>query len=382
MSNVIEVSHLKEMNMQNVFGHSPLYGLDDVYTFFHDESNNSRKLYLTDVGFNDTPKNFILGGVCVKGKRELPKTDLLLRKLKIQPMAKEISFSEIAFGSYPKLLSAPNLRTVISWMLDNNVYLHYNCLNMLYWSIIDVVDSILIAIKQGFEKTQTYKNQLYKLAKQDINELAALLKKHSYPNISKVGCHAFMVELSEYLSKAARLEPASDYSLILSLVEKGVTLSELVFIQENESDELISSFDLIYTHKIYMYPNSTHNFDEEKEIQKRLDGKVFTCHAQKIEYQFLDSKQSLGIQLADVICGLMRSHFDFLDKSSEAEIVDAASSLNKRQKDTLVELNKLIAKSDQQSNSFLHWITPDQLRNKDRLFYVHALGLKATEKVI
>lgn len=374
MSSVIEVSHLKEMSVQNVFGHSPLYGLDDVYTFFHDESNNSRKLYLTDVGFNDTPKNFILGGVCVKGKRELPKTDLLLRKLKIQPMAKEISFSEVAFGTYPKLLSALNLRTVISWMLDNDVYLHYNCLNMLYWSIVDVVDSILIAIKQGFEKTQAYKNQLYKLAKQDVSGLAALLKKHNYPSISKGGCHVFMIELSEYLIKVARLEPTNDYSLILSLVEKGATLSDLVFIQENEPDELISSFDLIYTHQVYMYPNSTHNFDEEKEIQKRLNGKVFTYHGRKIEYQFLDSEKSLGIQLADVICGLMRSHFDFLDKSSEVEIVEAASSLNKRQKDTLVELNKLITKSDQQSNSFLHWIAPDQLRHKDLLFYAHSLG--------
>lgn len=56
-----------ELRSTSIAGHQ-LRNVDDVYTFYYDETNNIRKFHLVEDGFNvSDPGNFVLGGILHKG---------------------------------------------------------------------------------------------------------------------------------------------------------------------------------------------------------------------------------------------------------------------------------------------------------------------------
>ncbi|WP_151716286.1 hypothetical protein [Acinetobacter sp. TUM15071] len=58
----LDAEDFRRHGLQNIFG-DPLYGTDEKYNFYYDETNNIRSLYLTNNGTNAEFKNFVLGGI-------------------------------------------------------------------------------------------------------------------------------------------------------------------------------------------------------------------------------------------------------------------------------------------------------------------------------
>lgn len=56
-----------EQHRQMLIQHNHLHNTDGVYTFYYDESNNIRRLYLTESGLNVQPGNFVLAGIAREG---------------------------------------------------------------------------------------------------------------------------------------------------------------------------------------------------------------------------------------------------------------------------------------------------------------------------
>jgi len=77
-----------------------LYGLsvtDEARTFYYDETNNHRLVYLTDDGFNvPDPRFFVLGGVAHPGFKKAIDLNQLRRSMGIQPTTPEIKFDMVA----------------------------------------------------------------------------------------------------------------------------------------------------------------------------------------------------------------------------------------------------------------------------------------------
>jgi len=49
-----------------------LRGADDRFTFYYDETNNIRKLYLLETGFNVAKHdNFVIGGIVLREGQEI-----------------------------------------------------------------------------------------------------------------------------------------------------------------------------------------------------------------------------------------------------------------------------------------------------------------------
>ncbi len=128
--------------------HEKLECIDDLFTFYYDESNNIRKLHLTSKGLNvDKACNFVLAGIVHKGETHCADFDALRRSLNIQLSAKEIKLKHIGTGSFENILKSKKLGVLLKWLIDNNFYLHYFNLNVLYWSIVDIIDSIIDNLK-------------------------------------------------------------------------------------------------------------------------------------------------------------------------------------------------------------------------------------------
>ena len=128
-----------------------LYGLikaDKSYTFYHDETNNIRKLFIGSQGLNVAElKVFVLGGVVHEGAPHpidvVPLRAAMARRaaMRIQKTAPEIKLKHVAKGDFLAVLRSAKLATLLRWISDNDLMIHYHDLDPLYWSIVDIMDS-------------------------------------------------------------------------------------------------------------------------------------------------------------------------------------------------------------------------------------------------
>lgn len=373
---VLNAEKLRAGMLLNIFGEQSLYGLDEEYAFFYDETNNIRKFWIREDGFNERPKNFVLGGIVYKKSEPLTGFHELIKSLHIQKSAKEIKFNQLAAGSYLGVLNSKKLRTFLAWLIENGVFVHYNNFNILYWSLVDIVDSLWDEpeLRQYMPYVLHIKNELFNLANADLDRLVPILKKYRFPNVQRNLSSAFMMEFSDFLESVSK-KPNSDISeLVIYMVRKAANLTELPFIMDNKDNVLIDSFDSQFLRPLYMYPTSSHTFDKETEVQEALGSIQVEYMGQFVEYSFVDSLDCIETQLSDGICGLLGSHFNFLEDHSVEELIDIKQNLNPIQRQTLTLLSKLICISDAQSNGFMHRISPIDSAFKND-YFLHGRSL-------
>ncbi|MGZ5055553.1 MAG: DUF3800 domain-containing protein [Methylobacter sp.] len=357
---ILNAEEFRADMLLNIFGEQPLYGVDEEYAFFYDETNNIRKFWIRDNGFNEQPKNFVLGGIVHKKSEPLTGLDELVKSLHIQKSAKEIKFNQLATGSYLGVLNSKKIKTLLEWLIANGVFIHYTNFNILYWSLVDIVDSLWNepVLRQYMPYVMHIKSELFNLANVDLNQLVLILKKYRFPNVQRNASAAFMTEFSNLLESVSKKPQSGISELVIYMVRKAANLPELPFIVDNEDDVLIDSFHGQFLRPLYIYPTSFHTFDNEAEVQEALGNTLVKYKGQSVKYSFVDSRDYIEIQLSDAICGLLGSHFNFLEAHSIEELIKIKQNLNPVQHQTLSLLRKLIDISDAQSNGFMHRISP------------------------
>lgn len=142
------------------------------------------------------------------------------------------------------------------------------------------------------------------------------------------------------------------------MIRKAANLPELPFIVDNDDDVLIDGFDSLYLRPLYIYPKSSHIFDNETEVQEALGNTQIEYRGGFVKYSFVDSLDCIEVQLSDGICGLLGRHFNFLEEHSAKDLIEFKKNLNSVQCQTLSLLKELVDMSDAQSNGFLHRIAP------------------------
>ena len=230
---ILNAEELRASMLLNIFAGNPLYGLDEEYAFFYDETNNIRKFWIRDDGFNEQPKNFVLGGIAHKKSEPLTGLDELVKSLHIQKSAKEIKFNQLATGSYLGVLNSRKIRTLLEWLSANGVFIHYTNFNILYWSLVDIVDSLWDEpeLRQYMPYVMHIKGELFNLANADLDRLVPILKKYRFPNVQRNASFSFMTEFSDLLESVSK-KPQSDISeLVIYMVRKAANLPELPFIR-------------------------------------------------------------------------------------------------------------------------------------------------------
>lgn len=357
---ILNVEEFRRNILLNIFAGQPLYGVDEEYSFFYDETNNIRKFWVRDDGFNERPKNFVLGGVVHKKSEPLAGLDKLIKSLHIQKTAKEIKFNQLATGGYLGVLNSKRIRTLLKWLIDRGVFIHYTNFNILYWSLADIVDSLWSEpeLRQYMPYVMHIKSELFSLASADLDRLVLILKKYRFPNVQRNAAFAFMMEFSGLLESVSR-KPKSDISkLVIYMVRKAANLPELPFIMDGEDDILVDSFDMLFQRPLYIYPTSSHTFDNETEVQEVLGKTQYEYRGKLVDYSFVNSLGCIETQLSDGICGFLGSHFNFLEEHSVKRLIEIKKNLNPIQQQTLSLLRKLMEISDAQSNGFMHRISP------------------------
>ena len=89
----------------------------------------------------------------------------------------------------------------LSWLTERQIAIHFSSINTVYWSIVDIVDSILASKRfeafTGFRREM--KNELYRIVCMDKPTFLALMKHHGYPNIQRGKIADFIADVEAFL---------------------------------------------------------------------------------------------------------------------------------------------------------------------------------------
>jgi hypothetical protein len=338
---------------------APTADFETPFTFYYDETNNIKKFYVRENDFNYTfTTNFVLGGLVHKG--QAPNVLPLIDSFKQQRSAKEVKFKHIANGDFLDCLKSEKLKLFLQFVKESNLYVHYSSLNILYWSIVDIVDSAIMnsesAIQLGPQFANHLKNDLYKLSRLEIDSVIQLFYKFEYPNLKKESVLPFIEELTSLFDGYIDTEEFHfGLESLRQILKEAKKKGSLPFIMDEKDYILLQDLSQFYLRPIYLFKKSTHIFDNEDSISETLlDYRILDDNEEIKNYTFVDSQTNLLIQLSDVFVGIMGKLTNYLNTSSREKIDAELNSLLEIQKININLLIDVIDKSDNTNIGFIH----------------------------
>ncbi len=338
---------------------APFADFDLERTFYYDETNNIGKFYVKETDFNTAfDSNFVLGGIVTNG--DIPDFNDFIASLNLQPNVNEIKFKHIANGNFTDCIKSTKLKSFLELLLNSNLSVHYSSLNILYYSIVDIVDSAIanseIAMKIGPQFAMNLKNDLYKLSRLEKDSIVELFYNYQYPNIKKENIADFISDLTSLFQG---YEDSDEFHFGLTSLKQILRESEkkgsLPFVMDETDYILLKDFFQFYLRPLYVFKNSEHIFDNEDTIRATLDKYELTDNGTEFKhYEFKDSKEDILIQLSDVFVGIVGKFFNFINTTSIDEIGDILDNFSEIQEENFCLYLKLITKSDNDNIGFIH----------------------------
>lgn len=341
-----------------------LSNTSDLYTFFYDETNNVRKLYIDNQSFNTEPCIFALGGIVCNSKNPVFNEENLRAILRIQPSANEIKRKHLVRGNFEEIICSSKINLFLQWMLDNNFLIHYSIIDTLYWSVVDIIDSIMEPQNPLFQYSNVLKANLLVVVKENLSYITSIFGKYRYPAIDPKDKNSFLNELITTVEDSFLLDDFQKM-MLKGILELGKKLSSLPFVEGHREEKLIDNFSSFYFQQLILFENSIHIFDEEPSIQEIFSSNdFFLTNLKKRRYLFQNSKNEFGVQISDVIIGLIGKIFSYLTTSSNEDINQLKNKLSQLNCKNLSLLRQLILSSEKTNKAFLHTLISDNDRNK------------------
>ncbi len=368
------------------------------YIFFYDETNNFRKLYLHEnysdkFYLNSNANPFVLGGLVFK--KNIHNLDeisdnlkLLFKKLNYQKTQKEFKFKHIAKGNLEHALKSNKLISYFEWIIESNISIHVQILDVVFWSIIDIVESktaadiyyakMPLGIDSGAYPLAFLKSFLYDLVQKNKIEFFKKLYELGYPEINsknRLKFIQFLKELSNrYENDKSNKILRNPLNLMVLEVFKEI-LEEFgnkendgfVFLEDEPKHKIINKMNVFYQNRIDSFPNSYHIFDQEYQVEVEID-KIWN-HRDIKNYIFKESSADIFIQLSDVVIGFFRILFEFLIAVDFELIEEFFNKLSDNQKICLNLFFDIYDSSIEETEYFIHYITPSLIKEKlERLY--------------
>lgn len=348
-----------------------LPGVDAPWTLYYDETNNIRRLRVSDTGFNVAePACFVLGGIVHVGEPRELDISSLRAAVKAQPSATELKLKHIGTGDALDLLGSRHMGAFLAWLRAENLLLHWSVLDPVYWSIVDIIDSILIeAAPALLGHSNRLKSDLTIVLRQDLADLAAVFHTFGYPNVSAEKADGFIDALRTRVERAPGLEPFAR-KMLHDVLGLGQGLGDLPFLTGETSGVLIDSFADFYRHRFYLLPEARHVLDTETEIIARLEAIPLSRHGQPFQnFRFVErSHDEPAIQVADIITGLLGKVFTWLRDTDPAEVSRVRATLTSPSRENHGALMDLMSRSIAACPAFSHAVTSGLDQAKADLF--------------
>ncbi len=357
---------------------APHVNFDETCHFYYDETNNFGKVYITQKEFNvSIESNFVLGGLI--DNKELIEFEEFRMSLKLQANVNELKFKHIATGSFTDCLNSRKLKLYLEFTTDCEFDVHFSSLNILYFGIVDIVDSAIMNDRTIFDRGPIFidklKDVVYQIIRKEIKDARQIFFNYKYPNIKGEDLKKFANDLIKLLEPYQDVEEYREY---LDVFENAVNASEeLVFVQDEEDLQMVKDFSHFYLRPIYLFNKATHTFDEENVIEKLVKKYRLLYKSRELsKYSFVKSQDSILIQLSDIFVGICGKLSNFIINKTTDEITTEFEQMNDIQKENLKLYFQLISKSRNKNPGFVHWTNPISEIIKAEQLEKLALGIK------
>jgi hypothetical protein len=341
------------------------------YTFYHDETNNIKKLHIDGGALNIAEvKVFVLGGIVHRGEPTAIDLASLRKHLRIQDSAREIKLRHLARGDFLEVLSSGKLTVFLRWLVQNNVFVHYSELDPLFWSFVDIVDSILHARTDlARQDPMILKSDLTELLRADLPATVQLFDKYGYPSIAGPDRRAFVEGLLDIVEDHEDLVDHFNYMMLKGVLQAGRNATELAFIEGNVRHLLIEEFASLYRHRLVLFKNSTHVLDEEDTVRDALEAvPLESARAPFKNWRFADSESEPGIQLSDIVAGLLGKMHSYFTENTPEDVYEMREGLSGVSLANALLLRDLIAASNAENIAFQHHVASGYDRLKADMF--------------
>lgn len=328
--------------------------LRDEMTFYYDESGNCRKFRLTNRGFNDPNAlvgNFVLGGVAFEGKNFVIDKEKLYKSLNFNKTQKEMKFEHLYSNSkdFISFMKSDRATIFLNWLSKSGLYIHYFALNNLYYSLVDIVDSLPVDQDNRYLRyCNEIKSALYAFVIKHRDVVTKFLIKHEYPNVKDPSI--FCRELRSLIKKYTLTQDAEYFfcDMLCCMLEQSERHEELPFIQNNETGELIEGYYHFYLLRCQEFSKSLHIFDEEHQVQERMSEYQLYENGKPLDnWTFINSREDPFIQISDMVVGLLRKLFLYLDQNSVEKIKSDCSGFDEVQFRNFSIITNLITRSQE-----------------------------------
>ncbi len=374
--------------LKNVFVNwSNLQNTDEVCTFFYDETNNPRKLYIrNDNSLNADIDIFALGGVMHKGTNKKINIAELRELLSIPKEYPEIKRKHVVHGNFEDIIKSPRTTLFLDWILKNDLYVHFALNDPFYRIIETIVDAIPFHDTENHSVGNILKTNLYCALCENLPDTLSLLKKHNYPWIADKEKKAFFDDLNVIVQKSTQLYPDRKkdlHTLCQTGRENPCDFCIPCFMSPKKNDLLVDNFAIFYFESMILHENAVYIFDEERMIQHRLNNiTYFKENIAKRNHKFVHSNQEPGIQISDIFIGIMGKMCSYLQEAPSLEHIDTlALSADETVRKNLSLLHGLIVQSAAQKRGLVKYaISISDFLKFNRLFAVENQKYKVCSK--
>lgn len=349
-------------------------------TFYFDESNNIRK---GSIGLpNDNNPDlgnlcFVLGGIAVENKIDF---DALLNFVGAKQTPRDAKFKFFSYGesSFECSIAQPRLRKLFEFLLEKDIYIHFDVLHYMHFALVDILDSLI----QEDDAVQMSAFYYYKQLQSDMTEvlykdyqaLHNILVEFEFPNIPKGKSTSFINRiLNLYCDNLVYFDSDSpDYftkELLRQIIKAKRNRTNMYFLEGNKPFEISNFLYFDYLARASEIFDTKH-FDNEPTIAKELYA-FDKNYKEKLNMDFVDSSVCREVQISDVICGFVSRMYSFLGHNDEGALTNFINGLENNSESirTLKAFIKLMDKSDCASQLMFKKTVPLFLERRFSLFY-------------
>lgn len=337
---------------------------DMQWVFYYDETGNYRRVSYKDGVVPDersVNRNFILGGLAfasVEAERQAVKIATSLPA----PQG-EIKSKAVLGGSDDlfRTLSRKEVSVFLEVLKIDDILVHYSAQDNLYFATADIVDSLLALdlYRHLVPYHRELKNALFTCTGADPKVFLDFVRRYGYPNVEGEDIEPFCNFLADVLR--ACLDRVTWYrdspsgyvaELLCGMLRAASKEDELVFLSGNPENDLVSGFLYHYTQGCLMFPKSRHVFDMEPSISAVMGERANN-------YEFVDSKASVPVQLSDVLVGLLARPFSFFDRLHPKDLERQRNRMSATARENLDIVRKAIIRSNEASPALIRNVNAD-----------------------
>jgi hypothetical protein len=157
--------------------------------------------------------------------------------------------------------------------------------------------------------------------------------------------------------------------MLKGMLQAGRSLPSLDFIEGFTPHLLIESFGIFYLTRIAIFKYSSHILDMEDSIRDEIEAMKPSSNGVPVtHYRFADSKSEPGIQVSDIVVGLIGKMHSYFAQNSREDISQTRVSLTGPSLKNAELLRDLIDASREANIAFLNHISSMDDIDKMNLF--------------